>query len=316
MNVGDYVVRISYNKDVVFRIVNIMSNNTVKLKGVSYRIMADAPMQDLEAAGNMRAVIEDELTNVIDHTVEKILKARDTQRFTRKINVLHVDGDAFYLKLCLKYYALLNIPVIGEHVIENDQPKRIRLLVEKYNPDVVVLTGHDALSKNYKNLQDLNEYRNSAYFIDAVKRIRNMKSVSSELVIFAGACQSCFESILEAGADYAASPKRTFIHALDPVFLVERIINWPFYQVLPVEMALENTITKFSGLGGYEVMGKCRKGSPIVIEPSSVPMSEIQRISPQPRIKPEQTPSVQERLNAPIFTDTLSEFRNKFIRRK
>lgn len=304
-NVGDYVVRISYNRDIMFRIVNVLANSTVKLKGVSYRILADAPISDLEMVGSMRSREED-LMNSIDMTIEKILKKRQEMQkhtcFTQKATVLHIDGDAFYLKLCLKYYKLLDIPVIGEHVTESDQPKRIRLLMDKYNPDIVVLTGHDALNKNYKNLHDVTEYRNSAYFIEAVKRIRNMKNSNRDLVIFAGACQSYFEEILEAGADYAASPKRTLIHALDPVFLVEKVINWPFYQVLPVEIALENTITKFDGLGGYEVMGKCRKGGPIVVERTL------------------ETPSldhtIKERLDAPLFSDTLNDFKNKILRKK
>lgn len=304
-NVGDYVVRISYNKDIMFRIVNVLAHNTVKLKGVSYRILADAPMSDLEMVGSMRSKEED-LMNSIDITVEKILKKRQelqkNHTFTQKATVLHIDGDAFYLKLCLKYYKLLDIPVVGEHVTESDQPKRIRLLMDKYNPDIVVLTGHDALNKNYKNIQDVNEYRNSMYFIESVKRIRNMKNCNRDLVIFAGACQSYFEEILESGADYAASPKRMLIHALDPVFLVEKVINWPFHQVLPIEIALENTITKFDGLGGYEVMGKCRRGGPIVTERS------IEEPKPDTTLK--------ERLDEPLFSDTFNEFKNKILRKK
>ncbi len=54
---------------------------------------------------------------------------------------------------------------------------------------------------------DLNNYRNSKYFIESVKILRNYNSSYDELVIFAGACQSCYESILEAGANFASSPK-------------------------------------------------------------------------------------------------------------
>lgn len=303
-SVGDYVVRLSYNKDIMFRIVSIL-NNVVKLKGVSYRILADAPINDLEMAGAMRSREED-MMNSIDNTVEKILKkhqeAEKLHAFTKKAKVLHIDGDAFYLKLCLKYYNLLEIPVIGEHVAESDQPKRIKYLMDKYTPDIVVLTGHDALNKNYKNMNDVNEYRNSGYFIEAVRRIRNMKNSNDATVIFAGACQSYFEEILAAGADYAASPKRTLIHALDPIFIVEKVINCPFYQVLPIEEALENTVTKFDGLGGYEVMGKCRKGGPIVTNRSaSIEMPDL---------------SIKERLEAPLFSDTMSEFKNKILRKK
>ena len=49
--VGDYVVRISYNRDVLFKVLEIRPDGIVKLKGISYRIIADAPIEDLELAG-------------------------------------------------------------------------------------------------------------------------------------------------------------------------------------------------------------------------------------------------------------------------
>ena len=52
--VGDYVVRISYNRDVMFRISYILPNQAARLKGVSYRIIADAPLSDLEVVEGMR----------------------------------------------------------------------------------------------------------------------------------------------------------------------------------------------------------------------------------------------------------------------
>lgn len=70
--------------------------------------------------------------------------------------------------------------------------------------------------------------------------------------------------ICRAGADYAASPQRVLIHALDPVFIVERIAYCPFNEVLPIEHAIKNTVTKFKGVGGYEILGVARKGGPVV----------------------------------------------------
>ncbi len=207
VNIGDYVVRLSYGKDILFRITYISPSQVAKLKGVSYRVIADAPVSDLELASGMRFTNqESDIMSNIEATVASIIKKRAESlkgkdpRFQKTGTVLHIDGDAFYLNLCLKYYKELDIPAIGEHIPEADQPKRIKYFLERYSPDILVVTGHDALNKNHKNIYDINEYRNSAYFVETVKRARAIKPSMSDLVIFAGACQSYFEEILAAGA--------------------------------------------------------------------------------------------------------------------
>lgn len=317
-SVGDYVVRLSYRKDILFRITYISQNQMARLKGISYRVIADAPLSDLELAEGMRLTNQEtNIMNMVQENVEKIIRKRaDNQkgkspRFQKTGTVLHIDGDAFYLNLCLKYYQTLDVPAIGEHVVESEQPKKIKYLLDKYAPDILVLTGHDALNKNYKSIYDINEYRNSTYFIEAVKKARIAKPHMDDLVIFAGACQSYFEGILAAGADFAASPGRVLIHALDPVFIVEKIAHCPFYQVLPIEDVLENTITKFNGLGGYEIMGKCRRGGPVVQEkkeevkiepPENVFSFEVDKMTDE---------QIDRELKKPIFTDSEKEFEEK-----
>lgn len=322
--VGDYVVRISYNRDILFRITYISPNQSARLKGVSYRVIADAPLSDLELLEGMRYTLqEDSVMNTVDSTVQTIIKRREEAQkgkspsFQKTGTVLHIDGDAFYLNLCLKYYKELDIPVIGEHVVESEQPKKIRYFIEKYSPDILVLTGHDSLNKNCKNIYDIGEYRNSSYFIESVKRARAIKPSMDDLVIFAGACQSYFEEILAAGADYAASPGRVLIHALDPVFIVEKIAHCPFYKVLSIDEALENTITKFKGLGGYEILGKCRRGGPVVFDEKTSKSSE-QEEREKKNIKNLKRDSenmtmedIKRKLSMPLFNDSESEFRDK-----
>ncbi len=320
-SLGDYVVRLSYKKDILFRITYISPNQIARLKGVSYRVVADAPLADLELAESMRYTSkEDHIMSAIESSVQSIIKKREEEKkgkhptFQKTGTVLHIDGDAYYLNLCLKYYKLLDIPAIGEHVAEADQPKKIKYFLEKYSPDILVLTGHDALNKTYKSIYDVNEYRNSSYFIEAVKRARAIRPNMSELVIFAGACQSYFEEILAAGADFAASPGRVLIHALDPVFIVERIAQCPFYKVLPLEEALEYTITKFKGLGGYEILGKCRRGGPVVSEADNKKEIEKEKdIDERKRLVPEKMTKeqIERELAKPLFKDSTSEFENK-----
>lgn len=321
-SVGDYVVRISYDKDILFRITYITPNQIARLKGVYYRVIADAPVSDLESVEDMRSTMREEhIMAAIEGTVASIIKKREDKqkgiapRFQKTGTVLHIDGDAFYLNLCLKYYKQLDIPAIGEHIAEMEQPKKIKHLLEKYSPDILVLTGHDALNKNYKTLYDIGEYRNSSYFIEAVKRARAVKPSIDDLVIFAGACQSYFEGILAAGADYAASPGRVLIHALDPVFIVEKVAQCPFHKVLQIEEALENTITKFNGLGGYEILGKCRYGGPVMAEPKAEESQTFIQIADQVGRKKkaeEMTKEeIEEELKKPLFKDTARDFEKK-----
>jgi spore coat assembly protein len=268
IEVGDYVLRKSYNKDILFRVQDVSKQECIPLIGISYRIVADAPLQDLELAGGMRFTNQEHnVMEQVEENVALILAERAKEKvlspgLQKTGKVLHVDGDAFYLNLCMRYYEMLGVNAVGENVLEFQQPRRIKDLIERYNPDILVLTGHDALNKNYTDLHQLKEYKNSHNFVEAVKQARSIRPTSSQLVIFAGACQSNFEAILEAGADYASSPQRELIHALDPLFLVERIAYCSFHKVLQIEEALKYTLTKFRGLGGYETIGKARKGGP------------------------------------------------------
>lgn len=312
-NIGDYVVRLSYGKDILFRITYISPNQVARLKGISYRVIADAPIKDLELAQGMRFTNQEtNIMNTIQQNVEKIMREREEKkkgklpRFQKTGTVLHIDGDIFYLNLCLKYYKTLDIPAIGEHVMESEQPKKVRYLIEKYSPDILVLTGHDSLNKHYKDLYDVNEYRNSNYFIESVKRARAIKPSMDDLVIFAGACQSYFEGILASGADFAAAPGRVLIHALDPVFVVEKVAQCPFHKVLSIEEALENTITKFNGLGGYEIIGKCRRGGPVVEEQKS-------KNKPAKLNLVTDLQDIEEELRRPLFKDTQEEFEQKMM---
>ncbi len=94
------------------------------------------------------------------------------------------------------------------------------------------------------------------------------------------------------------------IHALDPVFIVEKIAECPFYKVLPIEEALENTITQFKGLGGYEILGKCRRGGPVLPpnEKEEARTIELGNMTEE---------DMQRELAKPLFKDSQMEFESK-----
>jgi spore coat assembly protein len=112
------------------------------------------------------------------------------------------------------------------------------------------------------NINSLERYKNSKYFIESVKEARKYQHSLDELVVIAGACQSYFEAILGAGANFASSPNRIFIHAYDPVFIAEKVAFTPIGRTVDVNDAITASVTGFEGVGGIETRGKFRLGMP------------------------------------------------------
>lgn len=247
--VGDLVVRKSHGGDIVFKVTDIFcdENGTAHcgLKGLHLRLLADAPLDDVEKVDAVQLRNEIVRTEGLHNDcLRQVMQRRSKERKGFELSrsetakkysfydipgrVLHLDGDEDYLKMCLKTYRQLNIEAYGRWVAEEKQPDVIVELVKECRPDIVVLTGHDALIGNgKKDFKDLNNYRNSKYFVQAVKNIRALRHSQDDPVIFAGACQSYFEAILAAGANFASSPTRIFIHAYDPVFIAEKVAFTP-----------------------------------------------------------------------------------------
>ena len=291
MEIGDLVVRRSYDKDITFRVIDIKKdedgNQVYILKGISIRIIADSKKEDLEKVdeefiGKKERILNSRVNEVIskaislrgDNDANEVLKnlTRGSKSnkpkenkdliFGRPGKILHIDGDSEYLEMCLKVYKQLSLDAVGRAISEVDQPKVIVELVKEIKPDIVVLTGHDSVIRNTEDYLDLNNYRNSRYYIDSVKALRNYNSSYDELVIFAGACQSCYECMLDAGANFASSPNRVLIHCLDPVLVCERIAYTRIDKVVSITDVINNTITGIKGIGGLQTRGKYREGYP------------------------------------------------------
>ncbi len=87
--IGDYVTRESYNNDIVFIITDI-SENIAMLKGFNVRLIANAPLRDLNLCDeNMRKDdFMDELVN------ENILdRSGNEDFFYLPPKLLQLDGD-------------------------------------------------------------------------------------------------------------------------------------------------------------------------------------------------------------------------------
>lgn len=294
VKVGDVVGRKSYRHDVFFRVKDIQKNDggsVAILKGLDVRLLADAPVDDLEikppeeimryrhgsivkAAECMRRIRlrrteEQEACGCAStsrspaHSGSAEGEDDEEAHYHVTGRVLHLDGDEEYLQKCLQTYAQLEVSAYGVPVPETEQAQRLPGLLHQYHPDILVLTGHDALlRKGSADRSRLDSYRSSRYFVDAVQAARSVCPGLDELVVFAGACQSHYEAILEAGANFASSPGRVLIHAYDPVFLVEKLAYTSIYAKLSAQEVIANTITGMEGIGGVDTRGRMRRAYP------------------------------------------------------
>jgi spore coat assembly protein len=117
----------------------------------------------------------------------------------------------------------------------------------------VVITGHDYYNKND------NSYQNSDNYIKSVKIARNY---SDNIKIIAGACQSNFEELIKSGANFASSPKRINIHALDPAIIAIKLALTKSTEKIDLISILNKTKCGPKGIGGIECNGSMFVGYP------------------------------------------------------
>ena len=286
MKYGDAYENRRYCCEKVIDIKEVRGKTYCILKGLSIRIIADSPRDDLEvvdygyveekekilnsrvneamkkAKGIQRKIGMREQINCRSNKNQKSQAVNNDMFFGRPGKILHIDGDEEYLETCLKVYKQLSLDAVGKAIAEKEQWTKVIDLVKEVKPDIVVLTGHDSVLKSTDDYLDLENYRNTKYYIEAVKALRDYNSSYDELVIFAGACQSCYECLLDAGANFASSPSRVLIHCLDPVFVCEKIAYTKIDEVVSITDVVEGTITGIKGIGGLQTRGKYREGYP------------------------------------------------------
>jgi len=278
---GELVTRASYDHDLLFRIKSITDQYAI-IQGVDMRLEADAPIDDLhrvedkelenrEADQKQKEAFSYRLFRQDYQLMEEVRRydvtdgyEKDVTYFHMPAKVLHLDGDQIYLRKCIHLYKQLGLQVHGMHLGEKDMPHEVGDLITRIQPDIVVITGHDAYLKNKGEKKTLRAYRNSMYFAETVRAVREIKPNVDQLVIFAGACQSHFESLIRAGANFASSPARINIHALDPVYTVAKIAYTSFMEKVNLRDVLRNTFTGEKGMGGIETKGLHRIGMPYI----------------------------------------------------
>lgn len=255
--IGDLVTRISHKHDMIFKVID-MIDNTYILKGKYIRLYADSPEEDLISYQKERDEEEEEFSKKVR---EDITLDRD-EYFYLPGKILHIDGDKEYLERCLNYYKDFNLWAVGACKKENEIALCMQELLEEHKPNIVVITGHDAYYKKKGDVHDLNAYKNSKSFVDAVTEARKYEDSHEKLIIIAGACQSDYEELIKAGANFASSPKRINIHALDPAIIARSISLAEITKDIDLKSIIEKTKYGKEGLGGIRTKGTMYVGYP------------------------------------------------------
>jgi spore coat assembly protein len=151
---------------------------------------------------------------------------------------------------------------IGKVEKEDIVPEKIEQWIEEYKPNIVVVTGHDAYYKRKGNKNDPDAYRNSGNFADSIKAARCLEMSHEKLIIIAGACQSNYEELIKAGANFASSPKRVNIHALDPAIIASIMALADCNKEIDIKKVLESTTRGANGMGGIKTKGTMYIGYP------------------------------------------------------
>lgn len=256
-NVGDLVTRNSYNNDLVFKIIEIKEDRVI-LKGMNVRLLAEAEVEDLKKHNNEDIEEEKEFLDRLETNAN--LDRNDYFYLPGKI--LHIDSDPEYLSRCLDYYKKINIWAMGINEKEENVADNIIELLEEYKPNIVVITGHDAYNKRKGKQDDISAYKTSEYFAKAVANARKYEGSHEKLIIIAGACGSYYEELIKAGANFASSPKRINIHALDPAIVAAKMSLSNINKDIDLKDILDKTKYGKDGIGGIITKGTMYVGYP------------------------------------------------------
>ncbi|MCR4436353.1 MAG: sporulation peptidase YabG [Clostridiales bacterium] len=264
LKIGDIVARKSYGEDIHFTIADIKNEDTANpiyvLRGLLYRIVADGPGDDLVKQDSRSVYLKTQ-----KYVIEAKRHAQQNRAFrpmsflrwfrSRPGSILHIDSSQELLNMCLKHYREARLRVAWYLAGESEQPNVVGRLLNRYRPDILVVTGHDGLKKNAGDYYSMSSYRNSSYFVQSVKEARKYQPSADKLCVFAGACQSYFEAIMDAGANFASSPGRVLINGLDPAIVSEKVATTPVRNMVSPQEVAELTISGSKGIGGVNTRG-------------------------------------------------------------
>lgn len=167
---GDIVARKSHGKDILFVVKNIITTKKGKiaiLRGIIDRIESDSDIEDLEIVD--KQIVKEKMKTLNDKMNHKLVQTKEKRNnseyqigivspYTRNKEriitgkILHLDGDKKYSEKSYYYYKKLGLNAIVKNIPEYRQPRVVYRLLQTYNPDILVITGHDRDDKKRKRL--------------------------------------------------------------------------------------------------------------------------------------------------------------------
>ena len=234
---GSSVVRKAGNKEIIFVVEKIISEKRKKiaiLKGLCIRIIEKVPVAELELVdrGYVNKYIE-ERNKILE---KRIYSRKNSYNNMKTGKIVHLDGDKRYMEKSYKYYKKLGLNAVVKFVPEEKQEYVIKDLISRYRPDILVITGHDGMIKKGRE----HEY-------------------GRNFVIFAGACQSYFEALMAAGANFASSPARVLLDFADPLIVAEKIATTDSDYYVTINDIADDLRDGKDGVGGIGAKGKKQK---------------------------------------------------------
>ena len=143
---GDIVSRNSYNNDVAFIVERILENKIAILTGLITRLKADAYIDDLKILDKKQVdkILRDINGRIVQEINSAIIQKNSIFSRTKKIvytgRILHLDGDKRYSEKSNIYYKKVGLNAIVRNIPENRQANSVNTLIERYNPDILVVT--------------------------------------------------------------------------------------------------------------------------------------------------------------------------------
>lgn len=267
---GDIVGRISYGKDILFKVKKITNSKNgqkeAMLKGITERIEANSNLDDLcliekeKVEDNLRKLdnkLERRIATNENNNINEVAKDKRIGSKDLTGKILHLDGDRKYSEKSYRYYRKMGLNATVKNIAEYRQPRLVYKLLEYYRPDIIVITGHDGMIKTERGYNDIYNYRNSKYFIQTVKEVRRYdRENNKNTVIFAGACQSYYEALIMAGANFASSPARILIDFLDPIIVAENVALTDYYRYITIDDISRELRDGKKGISGIGASGK------------------------------------------------------------
>lgn len=251
LKVNDKVIYIKDKKKIIYIIKEIFQDEAF-IKGLNYRISLFVKISDLKEASLEEENQEKELLK------KYYVLASNKERSPKKYllgKILHIDGDKEYLDKCMELYNEIGVYAYGVFLEERKMPELIGEYLDKINPDIIVITGHDLY--NQQGLKNIENYTNTKYYMETVKVIRKRKS-SYECCVIAGACQSNYEALIASGADIASSPKRINVHTFDPAVFAIKVATTSFLKTIDYNEIYKKIENGRNAFGGVETLGKMK----------------------------------------------------------